>query len=481
MDGAMNREDSGLSRIVANKVRWPHLGFAALLGILFLTFLDNTVLSASLSSIFLGLHATIPELQWVVGSYAMAFAALMLTGGSLGDNFGRKKVMLVGVALFCAGSLVSALATSTTVLVIGRIIMGIGAAGSEPATLSMIRHLFPDRDKRSRAMSMWVAVSGLALAMGPVVGSLLVGIWTWRAIFWFNLIFGGALLFLASSSLSETRNQNRAPLDYPGMLLGSAVIGMATYATISGESLGYGAGSVITLFVLSAVGFVVFLFIETRTKNPMLNVSFFKIRDFSTSIYIAFASNFTIFAIFFFVALYLEVLAAAKPYTMALDFLPLLVGMMLSSISTGKWIARVGPRLPLTIGTGLAAVGIGVTNLFITPTAGIWTIGLSMGLTGVGIGMLLVPVISTALSTVPKEHSGIAASTINTSRQLGALFAIAILGSIVDAQANEASIGYIRALSNGLSYALNISLALMLVSFLAALSNRNRPVSLQLS
>ena len=480
MDDGFPREVATPEAGVATNVRWPHLGFAVLLGILFLTFLDNTILGASLSSLFLQLHATIPDLQWIVGSYAMAFAALMLAGGSLGDSFGRKKIMLMGVGLFCAGSLVGALAPNPTILVIGRVIMGVGAAGSEPATLSMIRHLFPDPKKRSRAMSMWVAVSGLALAMGPVIGSLLVGIWSWRAIFWFNLILGGALLLLASASLAETRNPQRARLDPIGMVLGAAVIGAATYATISAESIGYAAGSVLTLYALSSLGFIALLIVESKSTHPMLNLSFFKIRDFSTSTYIAFASNFAIFAIFFFVALYLEILASARPYTLALDFLPLLLGMVITSIATGKWADTIGPRFPMTLGTGLAAVGIGITNLFITPTAGIWTIGLSMGLAGVGIGMLLVPAISTALSSVPKEHSGIAASVINTSRQLGALFAIAILGSIVNGQANDAKVGYVGALKHGLTYALNLSLALMIASFLISFTNRNRPVHMAL-
>jgi len=454
-------------------VRWPHLGFAALLTVLFLTFLDNTVLSAALENIFLELHATIPDLQWIVGSYAMAFAALMLTSGSIGDSIGRRKIMLLGIAMFCAGSLVCAIATTPTVLVVGRIIMGIGAAGSEPATLSMIRHIYPDAAKRARAMGAWVAVSGLALAMGPVIGATLVGLWGWRSIFYFNLIFGGLVFVAVSSSLPETRRAVRAKLDLPGIVLGSSALAMATYATITGESQGYGSSTVITLYVVSCVVLLAFITAEAIVKEPMLDLKFFRNRDFSTTTYIAFASNFSIFSIFFFVALYLEVVAQAKPFDLALDFTPLLGGMMFTSVATGKWISKVGPRLPMTLGTALAAVGIGITNLFISPTAGVNTIGWSMCLTGVGIGMLLVPVTTSALSSVPKSHSGVAASVINTSRQLGALFGVSILGSIVNGQINQPSVGYVNALTNGLTYALNVSLGLMLVSFIASFTNKN--------
>jgi len=455
-------------------IRWPHLGFTALLAVLFLTFLDNTVLSAALETIFLDLHATIPDLQWIVGAYALSFAALMLTAGSLGDTIGRRKIMLMGIALFSAGSLVCALASTATMLVIGRIIMGIGAAGSEPSTLSMIRHIYPDAKKRARAMGSWVAVSGLALAMGPVIGATLVGLWGWRSIFYFNLAFGVAIFVMVSASLPETRRKDRARLDFPGIVLGASALGMATYATITGESQGYGSHTVVTLYVVSIVVFLAFLAAEALNKQPMLDLTFFRNRDFSTTTYIAFASNFSIFSIFFFVALYLEVIAQAHPFDLALDFVPLLGGMMLASVSTGKWISSVGPRLPMTLGSALAAVGIGITNLFISPTAGVNTIGWSMCLTGVGIGMLLVPVTTSALSSVPKSHSGVAASVINTSRQLGALFGVSILGSIVNGQINQPSVGYVNALTNGLTYALNVSLALMIASFIASLTNKNQ-------
>jgi len=412
----------------------PSLGLAVLLSILFLTFLDNTVISGVLANIQEQLHAGVSELQWVVGGYALAFASLMLICGSLGDNFGRKRLMLIGAGIFCAGSVVSALADSSTMLVVGRVVMGVGAAASEPGTLSMIRHIYPDSRRRARALGAWVAVSGLALAMGPVIGGILVGIYSWRAIFWFNLAYGAVVLLVAVLVLPESVNPVRRRIDVGGAVLGALAIGLATYATIAGETAGYRASWIVSLYVLAVLSLIGFIVVELRVAEPMLDLGFFRRPPFAGSTIVAFTSYFSIFSIFFFVALYLEVIASVGAYSLALDFLPLLGGMVVASLVTGRWVGAVGSRIPMTVGCVLAALGVLLTDLVISPSAGVWTVGLTMGLAGVGFGIVLVPVTSSALASVPAESSGMAASTTNTSRELGAVAGVAILGSIVNGQ-----------------------------------------------
>jgi EmrB/QacA subfamily drug resistance transporter len=411
-----------------------HFSFATLLAILFLTFLDNTIASAVLTSVQSKLHAGVSQLQWVVGGYALAFASLMLICGSLGDNFGRKRVMLIGVVIFCAGSLVCAFAGTPAELIAGRVVMGVGAAGSEPSTLSMIRHIYPDKRIRARALGAWAAVSGLALALGPVIGGVLVGLWTWRAVFWFNFIFGGVVLIMGAVALPESVNEIRRRVDWTGFLLAGLALGYATYATIAGETWGYYSSGVLTLYSVAGACFIAYFVVESNTTHPMLNVRWVRNRAFAGSAVIAFTSYFAIFSIFFFVALYLEVIGSVSAYTLARDFLPMLAGIVAAALYTGRWVGRVGSRVPMTLGCVLAGVGVLLTDAVISPTAGLSTLGWTMGLAGIGFGMIVVPVNSTALVSIPASNSGIAASTINTARELGAVTGVAVLGSIVNGQ-----------------------------------------------
>ena len=429
----LERESSQVRDVIVRGIR-AHFSFAALLAILFLTFLDNTVASAVLTSVQAKLHANVSQLQWVVGGYALAFASLMLMFGALGDNFGRKRLMLIGVAIFCGGSIVCAIAVNPSELVIGRIIMGVGAAASEPATLSMIRHIYPDHKARARALGAWAAVSGLALAMGPVIGGVLVGFWSWRAVFWFNLVFGALAFIVAAIALPESVNAIRKRVDFAGFFFAAVILGTATFACIQGELSGYASDWVITLFIVSFLTIPIFYLAEKHAKDPMLELGFFRRKSFTGSAFIAFASYFSIFSIFFFVALYLEVVVAVNAYGLALDFLPLLGGIVVASLFTGRWVGRVGSRIPMTVGCLMAGLGVILTFAIIGPHVDLSTLGWTMGLAGIGFGIVIVPVNASALSSLPPARSGMASSAVNTSRELGAVAGVAILGSIVNGQ-----------------------------------------------
>jgi EmrB/QacA subfamily drug resistance transporter len=402
--------------------------------VLFLTFLDNTIVSVGLANVQSDLHAGVTSLQWVVNGYALTFASLMLAAGMLGDVVGRKRVMLSGVALFCAGSVVAATAVNVDWLIAGRVIMGVGAAASEPGTLSILRHLYPDRESRADALGIWAAVSGLALALGPVIGGLLVGASGWRAIFWCNLALGAVAFAMAAAFVPETRDDQAGGLDRQGLVLGATCLATVSFAVIEGEESGYAAPWIIALFALSALSAVAFIVAERRHVNPMLDLGLFRRGPMLASNFVAFAAYFGTFSIFFFTALYLQVVANASAFQTALDFVPMAVGLIAASLATGPWVARMGARVPMTVGALLAAGGIMATGAVLSPQISFSTLACVLPVAGVGIGIVLVPATSVPLTVVPPERSGMAASATNTSRELGAVFGVAVLGSVVNAK-----------------------------------------------
>lgn len=410
------------------------LALATLCAVLFLTFLDNTIVSVGLANVQSDLHAGVTSLQWVVNGYALTFASFMLAAGMLGDLLGRKRIMLAGVAIFCIGSVVGALASNVDWLIAGRVIMGVGAAASEPGTLSIIRHVYPDRKTRADALGIWAAVSGLALALGPVIGGALVGFSSWRAIFWFNLGFGAVAFVLAAVAVPESSDRQGRRFDVLGFALGAAFLACLSFAVIQGEESGYTANWIVALFILCGVSGVAFVIAEHRVKTPMLDLALFRRPPFAGSNFVAFAAYFGTFSIFFFTALYLQVVANASAYQTAIDFLPMAAALIVVSALTGPLVARIGARWPMTIGCLLAGSGILIANAVLDPTIGFATLGWVLPLAGIGIGMLLVPVTSVPLTVVPPERSGMAASATNTSREMGAVFGVAILGSIVNAK-----------------------------------------------
>jgi EmrB/QacA subfamily drug resistance transporter len=411
-----------------------HLALATVSLVLFLTFLDNTIVSVTLADIQQSLSTGVTELQWVVNGYALVFASFMLAFGTLGDLFGRKKVMLGGVAVFSAGAALAALAPNADTLVAARVVMGLGAAASEPGTLSMIRHLYTDRSERARALGIWTAVSGLALASGPVIGGTLIGIWSWRAVFWFSLFLGLVALVGAAIVLPESSDPVNWRLDLPGFALGAIAIGAASFAVVLGETHGYATWWIDLLFAGSVLTLAAFVLLERRAANPVLNVRYFKKPPFAAANLVAFSTYFGVFSIFFFVALYIQEVISASAYATALDFLPMAVAMVLASLLTGRWVAVAGPRVPMIFGCVLAGAGILLTDAFMTPHTGFSTLGWTLPLAGAGFGIAMVPATSTALSVIPPEHSGMAASMTNTSRELGAVAGVAVLGSVVNGQ-----------------------------------------------
>jgi EmrB/QacA subfamily drug resistance transporter len=405
---------------------------AAVCAVLFLTFLDNTIIGVALADMQTSLRAGVPALQWIVDGYMLAFTALMLTGGTLGDLLGRKKVMLAGIVLFCGGSLFGALAGSSRELIAARVVMGVGAAACEPGTLSLIRHIYPDHRERAHALGVWTAVSGVSLALGPVLGGVLVAAGGWQNIFWFNLAFGLVTLGAAAWFVPESSDPEGRELDAPGLVAGAVALTAVTFAVIEGENGGYGRWWIALLFAIAALAAAAFVAIEQRVRDPVLRLAFFRIPTFTGATVVGFATSFGLFAVFFFSALYLQVVANFSGWRIALEFVAMTVAMIVAGRVAGIWIAARGSRGPMASGCLLAGLAIfGVARL-LDPHPSFAGLAAVLALVGFGLGLALVAVSAAVLAVVPPERSGMAASTLNTSRELGGVLAVAILGAVVN-------------------------------------------------
>jgi EmrB/QacA subfamily drug resistance transporter len=410
------------------------LALTVLCTILFLTFLDNTIVSVALGSIWTTMHTTVAQLQWVVGAYALTFASAMLAFGMVGDEFGRKRVMLTGAGVFCAGSVLSALAPNIGVLIAGRAIMGLGAAASEPGTLSMLRQIYTDERIRARAVGVWVAVSALALAFGPVIGGLLVSAWDWRLIFWFNLAFGLTALIAAAKVLPESSDPTAHRVDIGGFVLGAACLTALSVAVIDAETDGFGSLIVIVLLFVAAAAAVAFVWQERRAPHPLLDLKYLRVPRFLTGNVVALCAYFATFAVFFFTALYLAEVAGYQGYKIAAVFVPMTAMMIVAALLAGRWVTTAGARWSILLGCALFGAGLMLTTATLSPHPSYGPLVLTLALTGFGIGATLVPVTASAMSAVPAERSGMAASAVNTSREIGAVTGVSVLGALVIGQ-----------------------------------------------
>ncbi len=419
------------TRLVRQPIRrGPALG--TVLAVLALTFLDTTIVSVTLGNIQYDLGAGVIPLQWVVNAYSLVFASLMLIAGTLSDRFGRRTLMVAGIAVFCAGSLLCALAPGVGWLIAGRAVMGVGAAASEPGTLSVIRQLYADRGERARALGAWAAVSGLSLALGPVLGGVLVSVGSWRDVFWFNLALGLVLLVAAMRLVPNSSDPQPERLDIGGFLLGAVALGALIFAGISGEQYGYRTGWIVVLFVVSAVAFVAFFVVEQRVRMPMLDLSYLCDPVVGCALFVAFAAYFGVFSIFFLTSLYLDIIVGYSGGQMAGLFAPMAVAIVLGSLASGRWVARNGPKWPMVTGCVLSAAGIVIARFLLVASPSFAGLSVVLAVAGLGFGIAVVPLTSAVLGHVPAQRSGMAASTTNTARQLGSVVGVAALGAIVN-------------------------------------------------
>ena len=407
--------------------KWWTLGAMCLS--MFMIMLDSTVVNVALPSIQKDLKTSVDQLEWVVNGYTLSFAALLVTGGRLGDIFGRRLVFMIGVAVFALSSATAGLAQDPTMLVVSRIAEGIGGALMMPATLSIVTDAFPP-EERGKAIGTWAGISGLALSFGPLAGGFLTEDVTWRAIFYINLPIAALALIASLLAVRESRDENaERRVDYLGVVLLTVALTAFVLALIEGNDWDWGSARTIGLFVIGAVATPLFLFVESRVSAPIIAFSFFRSRNFIGANTVATIISFAMMGSFFFLAIYLQDLLQYSPLETGVRFLPTTLVLVIAAPVAGRVADRIGSRWPMVLGLAITSVAL---YLFSRMTASTTYSDLLPAwiLLGLGIGITMSPMSTAAMNAVAVDKAGVASGTLQMFRMIGGTVGVAATGAI---------------------------------------------------
>jgi EmrB/QacA subfamily drug resistance transporter len=398
---------------------------------LFMPMLDNLVVNVALPTIQTKLGAGISGLQWVIDAYTLTFASFMLTGGALGDLYGRKRFFMTGLGVFVAGSLLCGLSQTTGQLIGFRALQGLGAAMLLPGSLSIITATFQGHE-RGAAIGIWAAMSGLAVAIGPVIGGLLVEHVSWQSIFYINVpigILGFALTWYVVSESRDTTKSRR--LDPPGLVTGTAGLFFLVYALIEGNGRGWTDGLILAAFALSAVLLAAFFYIESHKESPMLPLGFFRNPTFAASNAVAAAVFFALFGSVFFLTLYLQNVLGYSPAAAGSRLLAFSAVMLVVAPTAGRLSDRFGSRGFMTVGPLVAAMGMALLLRAQVDSSFVSVLLPAFIVLAAGMAMTMTPMTAAVMGSVEPRHAGVASAATNTSREIGGVFGVALLGAVV--------------------------------------------------
>ena len=395
---------------------------------IFMLLLDITVVNVALPDIQRELGADFSDVQWVIDAYALTLATLLLTAGSLGDRLGRRKVFAAGLVLFTLASLLCGLATSPTFLVLARAVQGVGGAIMFALSLALIAQEFQGRE-RGTALGIWGATTGAAVAIGPLVGGVLVETLGWEWIFFVNVPVGAAGLAVTLIKVAESRDPSGGRADWPGTVTFSTALFALVFALVRGSAEGWGSPLIVGLFAATVILLGAFLVIESRVAAPMFELSLFRKPAFVGADVAAFALSASMFAMFLYLTLYVQNVLGYSPLEAGLRFLPVTLTSFVVAPISGRLSARVPARLLL--GTGLALVGLGLALMTALDPTSDWTVLLpGFVLAGAGVGLVNPALASTAIGVVEPRRSGMASGINSTFRQVGIATGIAAWGAI---------------------------------------------------
>jgi EmrB/QacA subfamily drug resistance transporter len=434
---------------------------------LFMTTLDNLVVTTALPVIHRDLHASLSGLEWTVNAYTLTFAVLLITGAALGDRFGRRRMFVIGLVIFTLGSAAAALAPSIGVLIAARAVQGTGGAIVTPLTLTILSAAVP-AERRGLALGAWGGISGLAVAIGPLVGGAVVQGISWQWIFWLNVPIGLALIPLARMRLQESRGPNDA-LDLPGVGLASAGLFGIVWGLVRGNSVGWGSAEIVFAFVAGAILMAAFAAWELRAKEPMLPLRFFRNRTFSAANAASFLMFFGMFGSIFLLAQFFQTVQGYSPLQAGLRVLPWTAMPIFVAPIAGALSDRIGGRPLMATGLAMQATGLAWIAYVSTPTVAYSELVTPFVLSGIGMALYFAPVANVVLSSVRPIEEGQASGANNAIRELGGVFGVAVLASVF---AHYGGYGTGQSFVDGLTPAIYVGAALVAAGAIASLAIR---------
>jgi EmrB/QacA subfamily drug resistance transporter len=396
-----------------------------------MTYLDNNVTNVAIPTIQRSLHLSIAGLEWVVSSYVLVFAGLLLAGGRIADVYGRRRMFFAGTVVFTLASLAAGLAGSGGVLIGARVVQGLGAALLVPTTLAIIMATFKEPRERTAAIGIWTAIGAMALAFGPLIGGFISQHLHWGWIFFINLPVGVIALSIAALTMDESRDTAaKRSLDLPGIATSSVALLALTYALIEGHDRGWTSPVILGAFALAGLSAAVFVVAEARTEQPMIELALFRSRAFSGGTVTMMLWAFGIFGIYFFTSIYLQDILGFSPTKAGLAFVPMALCLAATASLSGPLYTRFGAHRMVAAGMAVMAVGL---YLFSALGAGATFASLMPGflLFGFGSGLMQVPLTNAVLHGQPPERSGVASALLNASREVAGLLGITVIGAVL--------------------------------------------------
>jgi len=402
----------------------------ALLFAAFLVNLDTTLVNVALPALVRQLHATTTQLQWVVDAYNLVFAALLLTFGSLSDRFGRKGMLLAGLTVVGTASLAGGFTTSPAQLIAARAVMGLGAAMTFPATLSLIANVFTGRRERARAIGLWGAIAGVAIAMGPIAGGWLLQRFSWASIFIAMAPVAAAAVILAALAVPASKDPGAAALDLPGLVLSSAAMALLVFTLIEAPAYGWAAARTLAGLAGSAVLLAAFIAAERRAADPMLDVRLFRNMRFSAASAAVTVSFFTLFGFIFLITLYFQFVRGYGPLAAGVRLLPVALAVGAGSVAGTQLAVRAGTKLIVTAGLVAMAGFYGWVAATTSATTSYGIIAAQMVLYGIGLGLTSAPATESIMGAISAAKAGVGSAVNDSTRLVGGTLGVAVLGSV---------------------------------------------------